>query len=470
MPYTRRAGLIRFLPIRVTFFHHHTMHSIKPNLIFILADDLGSADLGCYGGKTPFPVSPHLDALAANGLRFSDAYSNSSVCSPTRFAMMSGRYQYRLRGAAEEPLSGNAPGSTVLGLPPDHPTHASLLKAAGYRTALIGKWHLGFPPHFGPRKSGFDYFYGGHSGAQDYFTHKDSRGNPDLLENEQVIQEEGYFTDLLTARACRWISEQNEAAPFLLNLHYTAPHWPWEAREDEAEAKRLDALGLRSIFHTDGGSLDTYWRMIHHMDEGIGKIVALLKARGQLDNTLIVFTSDNGGERFSNNWPFVGGKMDLTEGGIRVPAIAHWPLGIAQAAIGKVAGLSHLTMDWTASLLAAAGVAADPHYPLDGISLLPSFQDPAWAPPRNLYWRMKHRSQKALRQGPWKYLSVDSNEYLFNIEVDQRERANLAKRYPDRLASMRDQWENWSRTMPAIPDDAMVNTVYTPAEIPKATY
>jgi arylsulfatase A-like enzyme len=442
----------------------------RPNIIFILADDLGSADLGCYGGKTSFPVSPRLDQLAAQGLRFSNAYSNSSVCSPTRFALMTGRYQYRLRGAAEEPLSSAARGGSAIGLPPAHPTHASLLKAAGYKTALVGKWHLGFAPHFGPRMSGFDYFFGASSGGIDYFTHKDSRGFHDLFENEREIHEEGYFTDLVTDRACRWIQQQDPATPFMLNVHYTAPHWPWETRDSANEARRLEAMGQGGIFHTDGGSLETYWRMIHHMDEGIGKIVDLLKSKGQLDNTLIIFSSDNGGERFSNNWPFVGGKMDLLEGGIRVPLVAHWPAGMAASAKGKVSALTNLTMDWTATMVAAAGASAASDHDFDGISLLPALQDPQWTVDRPVFWRMKHRSQKAMRSGQWKYLSVDTNEYLFDIENDPRERANVAQLHPQQFAEMKAQWQAWSETMPPIPPDAMVHNVYTEAQLPKATY
>ncbi len=150
----------------------------RPNIVFIVADDLGFADLGCYGGRVP--ISPVLDRLAAHGLRFTQGYSNSPVCSPTRFALMTARYQYRLRGAAEEPINSKSRGSTTLGLPPEHPTLPSLLKGAGYRTALIGKWHLGYPPTFSPLRSGYDEFFGPMSGGVDYFTHCDSRGTHDL--------------------------------------------------------------------------------------------------------------------------------------------------------------------------------------------------------------------------------------------------------------------------------------------------
>jgi len=192
----------------------------RPNFIFILADDLGSADLGCYGGTgAPFDVSPNIDRMAKHSMRFTHALANSPVCSPTRFALMTGRYQYRFRGAAEEPMGANARGSSVLGLPPEIPTLASRLRGAGYRTALTGKWHLGHPPTFGPRQSGYDYFFGATAGAVDCFTHMDSRGKHDLWANETEIHEEGYFTDMVSDRAVKWIDEQSADKPFLLSVH-----------------------------------------------------------------------------------------------------------------------------------------------------------------------------------------------------------------------------------------------------------
>ena len=173
----------------------------RPNFVFIVADDLGFADLGCYGGRVP--VSPMLDRMAADGIRFTQGYANSPVCSPTRFALMTGRYQYRLRGAAEEPISSRTRSSTTLGLPPEHPTLPSLLKAAGYRTALAGKWHLGYPPAFSPLRSGYDEFFGPMSGGVDYFSHCDNRGAHDLWLGEAEHREEGYLTDLISRRGCR---------------------------------------------------------------------------------------------------------------------------------------------------------------------------------------------------------------------------------------------------------------------------
>ncbi|HKC45723.1 MAG TPA: sulfatase-like hydrolase/transferase [Burkholderiales bacterium] len=429
-----------------------------PNFVFILADDLGYADLGCYGARAQ--VTPRLDRMAAQGLRFTDGYSNSPVCSPTRFALMTGRYQYRLRGAAEEPIHGGARGRADLGLPPSHPTLPSLLRDAGYATALAGKWHLGYPPHFGPLKSGYSESFGPLGGGIDYFTHCDRGGVHDLFENDVEVHRVGYATDLISDRAVEFIARQRGArAPFLLSVHYTAPHWPWETRADEAESRRIH----KAIQHVDGGSVEIYQTMIHHMDEGIGRILDALDAAGLGEQTLVVFTSDNGAERFSDSWPFVGKKMDLLEGGIRVPLVARWPAVIRPAGVTRQVAI---TMDWAATFLAAAGVAPHPDYPLDGVDLGATLGDPTALRPSELFWRMKHRRQRAVRAGDWKYLEMDGYQYLFDLAQDGRERANLAKRYPERLAELRAKLEAWHATMPPIPAEAGVSLVYGDAEIP----
>jgi arylsulfatase A-like enzyme len=433
----------------------------RPNFVFIVADDLGYADLGCYGGREAAfgPVSPVLDAMAAAGLRLTQGYSNSPVCSPTRFALMTGRYQYRLRGAAEEPINSRSRGSNTLGLPPEHPTLPSLLRNAGYRTALMGKWHLGYPPHFSPLRSGYEEFFGPMSGGVDYFTHADSSGRHDLWQGETEQAEEGYLTDLITQRVVDWIARAaRDDAPLFLSLHYTAPHWPWQTRGDRG----LKVEG--TLFHLAGGNVDTYRRMIHHMDEGIGAVLQALRDCGRLDNTLVVFTSDNGGERYSDNWPLVGGKMDLTEGGIRVPCIVHWPAVVKP---GGVSAQHCLTMDWSATMLDAAGVAPDPAYPLDGVSLMPVLREASHTFDRPMAWRMNHRGQRALRQGRWKYLRVDGHDYLFDIEADARERANRGPYEGDRLPRMREAWETWNASMPAIPEDATVSLGYSVKDMPQ---
>jgi arylsulfatase A-like enzyme len=424
---------------------------VRPNFLFILADDLGYADLGCYGGRSG--CSPVLDRIAREGLRFTDGYANSSVCSPTRFALMTGRWQHRLRGGADEPISSRSRGSPVLGLPPQHPTLPSLLRDAGHATALVGKWHLGYPPHFHPLKSGYQEFFGALSGGMDYFTHRDTAGVHDLWDGEAEVQRTGYLTDLISERAVEYVSRERKE-PFLLSLHYNAPHWPWETRADEAEAKRIG-----KIWHTDGGSVRTYQTMIHHMDEGIGKVLAALP---DPENTLVVFTSDNGGERFSDTWPLVGKKMDLLEGGIRVPYLVRWP---ARVRAGGVTAQHAITMDWVATFLEAAGAKPHPDYPLDGASLLEVLENPAATFERDLYWRMKYRSQRAVRSGDWKYFASEDGEFLFDLSRDARERANLAKREPQRLAELRAKYEAWERSIPAMPPDAAYSIPYTRADL-----
>src|SRR5438270_771078 len=214
-----------------------------PNIVFILADDLGYADVSCYG--RPDLSTPNIDRLAAEGLRFTQAYANSAVCTASRVALITGRYQYRLAIGLEEPLTARN-----VGLSPDHPTLPSLLRKAGYQSALIGKWHLGRLPDFGPLQSGYDRFYGFRGGALDYFTHKGPNAADDLWDGDAKVQQAGYLTDLLGDRAVEVVdSFAKSGRPFLVSLHFNAPHWPWEAPGDEAEAQRI-----KSLFHFDGGT------------------------------------------------------------------------------------------------------------------------------------------------------------------------------------------------------------------------
>lgn len=421
----------------------------RPNFVFILADDLGYSDLHCHGGREK--CSPNLDRMAAHGWLFTKGYANSSVCSPSRFAIATGRYQHRLRGGYDEPIASVTP---ALGLPPEHPTMASLLRDAGYATALVGKWHMGSLPWFGPLKSGYEEFFGMRTGAVDYFSHA-GFGAHDLWEGDEETSQDGYLTDLLSDRAVDFIKRQSSGKPFLLSLHYNAPHWPWETRADRAESERIG----KRIAHLDGGSVHTYLGMIREMDEGIGRVLEALDETGARDNTLVVFTSDNGGERFSDVYPLVGKKMDLLEGGIRVPYIVRWP---DRLKAGETYDRLAIGMDWTPTFLAAAGVSAHPDYPLDGIDL---FGDEV---ERNLYWRMVYRNQKAVRSGAWKYLSVDGAEFLYDLSKDERERANLRYREPEKFKELRRVYFEWDASMPPRPEDAAISLVYTPATMAKS--
>jgi len=426
----------------------------RPNFVFILADDLGYADLRCYGGRED--CSPNLDRMAMEGLRFTNGYANSCVCSPSRFAIATGRYQHRLRGGFDEPIGSASP---QLGLPPDHPTMASLLRDAGYATALVGKWHMGALPWFSPLKSGYEEYFGLMGGGVDYFRHIVRYGSSspevhDLYEGEEEVHRKGYLTDLLTDRAVDFIKRQKPANSFLLSLHYNAPHWPWETRDDIAESERI-----QNIAHNDGGSVKTYTTMIHHMDEGIGHVLAALDETGARENTLVVFTSDNGGERFSDTYPLVGKKMDMLEGGIRVPYIVRWP---ARLPAGETYDPLAIGMDWMPTFLAAAGEEPHPDYPLDGIDLFGK------EVARNLYWRMKYRNQKAVRSGVWKYLSIEGNEFLYDLSRDSRERANMKYREPKKFHELRDAYLEWDRSLPAIPEDAVHHHVYTEETMAKS--
>ncbi len=407
----------------------------RPNVLFILADDLGWGDLSCYG--RPDYRTPNLDGLARQGLRFTNAYSASPVCTPTRCAFITGRYPARATVGLEEPIVGRSQlGERVktVGLPPDHPTIASLLKGNGYDTALVGKWHLGYLPEYGPNRHGFNEFFGILSGAGDFFTHKDPDGAPDLYEDLVPVERVGYITDLLTERAIQYITRPRKR-PFYLSLHYTAPHWPWEGPGDE-QVSRILKKGRDGFIA--GGSLKVYASMMKSLDDGVGRVMKALGDAHLDRNTLVIFTSDNGGERFSYNWPFTGKKFDLREGGIRVPAIVRWP-GIVPAdrATNQVA----VTMDWTMTVLAATQTKADPNYPLDGDDLLPVIRGVRSVYDRALFWRT--RKQDAARGGKWKYLREGKDEYLFDLSVDEREQADFKAQNPDTFERLRGEFRKW---------------------------
>jgi arylsulfatase A-like enzyme len=406
-----------------------------------MADDLGYADVSCYGQRDY--TTPNVDRLAIEGLRFTQGYANSAVCSATRTALATGRYQYRLPVGLEEPINASSPRN--IGLPPSHPTLPSLLKKAGYSTALVGKWHLGFLPDFSPLKSGYDQFFGIFGGAADYFNHgadalRTGAESSQLHEQEVPIERHGYMTNLLGDRAVQTVEGfAKSKEPFLLSLHFTAPHWPWEGPDDEAESKRI-----RNIFHRDGGTQKTYAIMVQSLDVNIGRVLQALDASGLAGNTIVVFTSDNGGERFSKTWPFSGMKTELLEGGIRVPTIVRWP---GRIAAGSVSEQVTITMDWVPTLLAAAGTAPDAAYPSDGEDLGPVMTGGATPHSRRLYWRYKAGSQRATRDGDWKYLHIAGNEFLFDVVKDPRERANLKDRQKDVFDRLKTDWETWNDTM-----------------------
>jgi len=427
----------------------------RPNFIFILADDMGAFDLSCYG-RTEY-LTPHIDSLARNGMKFNFGYANSSSCAPTRVALISGRYQNRFPVGTGE---GGGYPSAMIGYPSALPSLASVLKAVGYRTALVGKWDLGELPTFGPNKSGYDEFFGLMGGGISYWTHdlakswthapdkaSDPDGRvPDLYENDAPVSADGYATDLFTDRACAFI-RRNAHQPFLLSLHYTAPHWPWVTRSNRG-------LPRTSDIHYDGGSPAIYAQMVKSLDDGVGRVLAQLRRLNLTRDTVVVFTSDNGGERFSKMWPLRGAKGDLWEGGIRVPLLVSWPGAIKR---GSVSNQVTMSMDILPTFASLAGAAVDASHPADGIDLSPQLRGAAPVE-RTVYWKTPGDMLSALAY-PWKYLKLGKREFLYNLAEDETERANYKQRNAAKFAELKSKAETFSASMlpnmPSFPPGAL---------------
>lgn len=404
----------------------------RPNIIYIMVDDLGYADLSGYGRKNY--QTPHLDKLASQGIKFTNAYAAGALCTPTRTAFMTGRYPARTSVGLWEPLRGNAKDSLV-GLKPEETSVATLLKKAGYSTALIGKWHLGFLPEFSPRKNGFDYFFGFHPGAIDYISHT-IRSKPILYENETQINEEGYFTDLLTSHAIQYIRGK-QSSPFFLSLQFNAPHWPWQGPGDKAYPD--------TTWFNAGGSPEIYAAMMKSLDDAIGRLMRVLDETGLSKNTVVIFTSDNGGEKFSDMGIFRGAKRELWEGGIRVPAFVRWP-GIIPESV--ITGQAAITMDWTATILAMCGAKPDPAFPLDGENLLPVMTGNKNEYKRIFFWRLfQVRPEKAIRFGKWKYLQNEKGEFLFDLTSDPGEKNNVKEKHADIFDNLKSKYVEWEKTV-----------------------
>jgi arylsulfatase A-like enzyme len=406
-------------------------HAQRPNIVYIMTDDMGYADLSCYGRKDY--STPNLDKLASQGMKFINAYAAAPVCTPTRTAFMTGRYPARTQVGLMEPLVTSSRDSAI-GLTANTPSLATLVCNAGYETALIGKWHLGFKPVNSPNNNGFDYFFGIHSGAADYISHKGDGRKHDLYENENPAPVEGYLTDLIADRSIRFLKKTHRK-PFFISINFTAPHWPWQGPTDKAYP---DSVGLAT-----GGSPAIYSAMMKSLDDAVGAIMKALDDEQLAKNTIVIFTNDNGGERYSNMGGLTNAKMSVWEGGIKVPAFVRWP-GKIQA--GSNTKQVAVTMDWTATILSVAGAKPHKDFPLDGIDLLPVLSSKKQNIERELYWRISQRkNEKAVRYGDWKFILDAKGEYLFNIEMDPTEKNNLKdsnKDVADKLKKLLADWEN----------------------------
>jgi len=406
----------------------------KPNIILILADDLGYGDVCCYGSE--IINTPHIDALAQGGMRFTDFHSNGPMCSPTRAALLTGRYQQRC--GIEGVLSVKSNRDT--GMAPEEVTFAEVLNAAGYATACLGKWHLGYRVPFIAVNQGFDTFRGFMAGGSDYHSHINRSGQPDWWKDDKLVPEQGYTTDLLTDHAITSI-EQNKDKPFCVYIPYQAVHFPFQGPNDKADRVVGGNYWSNAKYGSRKDRKAAYKEMIESLDANVGRIVAAVKRLGLERKTLIFFTSDNGAYKWvGSNLPCRGQKTDLWEGGHRVPAIAYWP---GRIKAGTVTHETTMTMDLFPMMIAMAGAKLPKGLKLDGTSLLPLLLEGKKLPERTLFWRF--RKEHAVRKGPWKLLVRGENQYLFNLDNDIGEKNSLLEAKPDIVGVLQAEFLSWEK-------------------------
>ena len=426
----------------------------RPNIVLIITDDVGYGDLGCYGA--PDIRTPHIDGLARDGVRLTDFYSNGPTCTPTRAGLITSRYQQRF--TLERPLGSGSSADGALGLPATGRSLPQLLQHDGYATALIGKWHLGYQPEFSPGAHGFTYFFGFKSGYIDYYQHTAGDGHADLFENEAPVEIPGYMTDLITDRTVQFIG-QNAQRPFFIDVAYSAAHWPYQP-PDKPSTARGHAAHL-GPFDDSTSTRAEYVAILERADQGVGRILHTLDSLGLRQNTIVIFTNDNGGEWLSRNSPLFHRKWTLWEGGIRVPAILRWPGHIPA---GVVSGQVGITMDLTASILAATRTPLPAEMRLDGIDLLPVLEGRAPAIERMLFWRRTgNHAQRAVRSGDWKLLIDGGLPMLFDVRADLAERNDVIGPHTEIARRLQSQLAAWEKDV----DAEAARTEKPPSEAPK---
>lgn len=404
---------------------------------------MGYADLGVYGAKDI--RTPNIDRLAREGVRFTDFYANATTCSPTRAGLITGRYQQRY--GVEQPLSadGATPDAGERGLEASPFSLPRLLKATGYATALVGKWHLGYAADQSPLAHGFDYFFGLKSGYHDYWHHNDSRGTPDLWENDARVELEGYSTNLIADRAIAFIA-QHAKTPFFIDVAFNAPHWPFQ-RPDTPSKAVGNARFLKPADSLASSRAD-YVSMVEALDTQVGRVLASLEQHGLTRNTIVIFTNDNGGEWLSDNTPLFNRKWTTWEGGIRVPAIVRWPGHIRAGSVTPQVGI---TMDLTASVLAVTGATIPAEATLDGLNLFPVLEASAPVTSRTLFWRstQARRDMRAVRDGDQKIVIEGNHTFLFDVRRDPGERSDLARLQPKVVRALKLKLDAWERDVDA---------------------
>lgn len=428
--------LLNMTVLLATSCNPKTATDKKPNIIMIVADDLGYGDLSCYGNTTI--QTPNLDALAANGTRFTDFHSNGSVCSPTRAALMTGKYQQRT-GVAGVITAKN---HRDVGLPLDEITIAEEFKKYNYKCAIFGKWHLGYATEFNPILQGYNVFKGYVSGNVDYLAHIDQEGYLDWWEDIEINNEEGYSTDLITEYGVDYIHENNPDKtdkPFFLYLPYETPHGPYQTRESEI-LRTVGTPGTRQVEEDSIPSI--YKEMVEIMDQGIGKIIQALKETGQYENSIVVFFSDNGANKRGSNGLLRGYKAGVYEGGSRVPAIFCYS---GKTEPGTISDQVVLTMDMLPTLLDFIG--EKPTASIDGISIKDHLLDHAKLPQRDVFYMFKNKS--FIRSGYWKLIHIENESgmqtELYNLSDDLAEMNDVGDDHPELVTELSDKLSSWKK-------------------------
>ena len=412
----------------------------RPSIVVIMADDLGYGDISAYDG---WIETPALDAMAAEGLRFTDFHTSGAVCSPTRAGLLTGRYQQR--SGIPNVIYANPAWNRHHGLQPQETTLPELLGAEGYATGLVGKWHLGYTVETNPLRHGFDVFRGYVSGNIDYFSHVDTFGNHDWWDGEIRREETGYATHLINDHAVAFIEERAaDGRPFFLQVAHEAPHFPYQGPDDAA----FRIVGERIPEVREPAQVRRAYReMVEEMDAGVGAILDALRRLGLAERTFVFFLSDNGATPAGSNGPLRGYKTSLWEGGHRVPALAWWPGAIAA---GGTTAATMTSIDLAATVLDVADILLPTDRPLDGVSLLPHLLGGGAPEERPRFWAYHQArrpvEQLAMRQGPWKLIvnGPDGPKVgLYNLDDDPGEATNLAAAQPERTAAMRETLDDW---------------------------
>ncbi len=421
----------------------------KPNIVFMLMDDMGYADIGCYGA--PDAKTPRIDKLAAEGIRFTQCYAMGAECTPSRTAILTGRYPQRPGGLECAIGTGNVgryddaerlAEEKELGLPASMAVLAPGLKAAGYETAVFGKWHMGYEPKFNPLEQGFDEFFGFLGGNVDYFTHEELSEIPVLLEGKELAEAEGYMTHVITDRAVEFLgrAKADERPPFFLYLPYSVPHFPFQGPGDGEKAPHPEE-------EWTAGTREKYVEMLEDMDASVGRVLDAIQENGLLLKTIVVYASDHGAMKPGLNTPLRDYKGTLFEGGVRVPCIVRWPGNMPTGAeSSQICSL----MDLTPSFLRVAGAKVPDGGELDGVDILEHVQKGEEDYPRTLFWRARRgeRTWRAVRFGDAKYVRKTegevTSEWLFDLSEDEGEEEDLMERnkeIADELKKMLAEWE-----------------------------